>query len=360
MRLSRILLASAAVLSFSSFAVAADAIMGDYEEEAPVALGTPVSDVGVCEVVGYGYFNIPGSGTCLKIGGAVEANYGYLNHKQKGSGNTLKQSGSAYGIQARIDFDTHSDTEFGALASKLRAGVRYDYSDYLFQSNNDDFGLELAYIKYGPAYVGYKETLANLQYGYGELFNMETYLGSSNSLTAGIMFDELGGGYYVGVGVEDARRGQFMSSAAFEKRLTPDLVGRVGIANQPWGSTDLSVVYSKEAEHFSIKSTTDYNVIDGVQLRMTGAYFDAEGDRAYLISGGVKYDFAENISGYAGLGYGDVKKGANGYLANAGLVFTPAEGFDITGELGYARVKDNAPGVKNDAYSGILKFVRSW
>ncbi len=63
MKIKSLLIGSAALMTASSGAYAADAIvMADPE---------PVEYVRVCDVYGPGFFYIPGTETCLKIGGYV-------------------------------------------------------------------------------------------------------------------------------------------------------------------------------------------------------------------------------------------------------------------------------------------------
>jgi len=66
---SQLLLGGVAGLAFASGAMAADL---------PVRKAAPVEYVRVCSVHGAGFFYIPGSDTCIKIGGRVRAEYRYL------------------------------------------------------------------------------------------------------------------------------------------------------------------------------------------------------------------------------------------------------------------------------------------
>ncbi|MBX9651552.1 MAG: porin [Xanthobacteraceae bacterium] len=45
---------------------------------------SPVEYVKVCNVYGSGFFYIPGSNTCLKVGGRVRFEYGYSQFKHQG------------------------------------------------------------------------------------------------------------------------------------------------------------------------------------------------------------------------------------------------------------------------------------
>ncbi len=73
MKLKTLLLSSAAAFAFVGAAQAAD-----------LSVAEPVEYVKVCDAFGAGYWYIPGSDTCLKIGGFVRENINF--HDVKGVG----------------------------------------------------------------------------------------------------------------------------------------------------------------------------------------------------------------------------------------------------------------------------------
>lgn len=106
MTIKSLLIGSAAAVVAASSAQAADAIVAADPE--------PVEYVQVCQDFGTGYFYIPGTETCLKIGGFVRAQY--LYNDINGVGNV---STSNFQTEAEIQFDAKTSTELGTLASKL-------------------------------------------------------------------------------------------------------------------------------------------------------------------------------------------------------------------------------------------------
>ncbi|MBB4015640.1 hypothetical protein GGR16_000646 [Chelatococcus caeni] len=66
---SQLLLGGVAGLALAGGAKAADL---------PMTKAAPVEYVRICSVHGAGFFYIPGSDTCIKIGGRVRAEYRYL------------------------------------------------------------------------------------------------------------------------------------------------------------------------------------------------------------------------------------------------------------------------------------------
>lgn len=105
MTLKTLLLGSAAAFSIVSGAQAADAIVAAAPE--------PMEYVKVCDAFGAGYFYIPGSETCLKIGGMARYQVGFS--KVPGSDTTWNQK-----TRARIEFTAKNDSELGTVSSFFR------------------------------------------------------------------------------------------------------------------------------------------------------------------------------------------------------------------------------------------------
>ena len=79
-----LLLGSAAVLTVAAGAQAADL---------PSRKAAPVEYVKICDAYGAGFFYIPGTDTCLRLGGYVRAEYDYTpGHKHHQRGRTGAQS----------------------------------------------------------------------------------------------------------------------------------------------------------------------------------------------------------------------------------------------------------------------------
>jgi hypothetical protein len=162
MNIKSLLLGSAAALAAVSGAQAADAIVAAEPE--------PMEYVRVCDAFGTGYFYIPGTETCLKIGGYVRVQVdGRSDFDLTGA-----QGGYRTNTRGQIAVEAKNDTEFGTLSSKvtLRAntnvsnsysvtvptetapGVIEDVTYSVSQANND-FYLEETYLQLGGLRVGY-------------------------------------------------------------------------------------------------------------------------------------------------------------------------------------------------------------
>lgn len=336
----------------ASTAMAADVV--EFEPEAavaPQAIVTPASGgVAICDTMGVGFFNIPGTDTCMRIGGEVEVSFGYLSLID----GLLYED--AYGnVQARMDIDALSESELGLIGGHIRISALGNYFQGPFPTRGD-IGVEHAYLSVGPAYAGFKETLFNKNVAYGDMFSVDAYgdrFGfGSNAYTIGAMVDNIGGGFYAGAALESFERSKWIDSIS--DAGNPDIIARVGLAGQTWGGTDLSVAYSDEADSWLVKSTTDLDVLDATQARLTVAYFDASGSDAWLLAAGVKHGFTDKIDGFAGLGYVINSDIDDPIMANIGVEYTPIENLDVIGEFGYGDL------VGTSNYVGKVKVVKSW
>jgi opacity protein-like surface antigen len=135
MNIKSLLLGSAAALAAVSGARAADAVMAEPEA---------VEYVRVCDAYGAGYFYIPGTETCLKIGGYVRYQIDYVD----GDNGWVKLA------RAQLEFTAKSDTELGTLTSFID-----------MRANNIDaptkgaFGAQEAWISLGGLKMGFTDTL---------------------------------------------------------------------------------------------------------------------------------------------------------------------------------------------------------
>ena len=98
MNIKSLLLGSAAALAAVSGAHAADAIVAAEPE--------PLEYVRICDAYGAGYFYIPGTETCLKIGGKVRTEGEWYDAYNRDS-----KVGTLWHTRAELNVDTATDTE---------------------------------------------------------------------------------------------------------------------------------------------------------------------------------------------------------------------------------------------------------
>ncbi len=117
----RMLLGSAATLTAIASAQAADL---------PVK-AKPVEYVKVCSLYGEGFYYIPGSDICLKVGGYVQADYGWNSagngqpHYNAGNSGAQDRSTSPYSSRhrAHFNFDSRTQTAYGTLRTYVAVHI---------------------------------------------------------------------------------------------------------------------------------------------------------------------------------------------------------------------------------------------
>ncbi|MBB3019548.1 hypothetical protein FHR70_002613 [Microvirga lupini] len=94
------------------------AVAGAQAADLPVAKAAAVEYVRVCSTHGAGFFYIPGTETCLRVGGRVRAEYSYLEPTTRAS-NSI-----GFLARGRVQLDARTATAYGLL----RAFVRMEMS----------------------------------------------------------------------------------------------------------------------------------------------------------------------------------------------------------------------------------------
>ncbi|MBO3759603.1 porin [Ciceribacter sp. L1K23] len=171
MNIKSLLIGSAAALAVVSGAQAADAIVAAEPE--------PMEYVRVCDAFGTGYFYIPGTETCLKIGGYVRTQIDFRGE------NDFLDSGYRTNSRAYLEFDAKSDSELGTVGAyvALEADSR---------SNGTNAFIDTAVITVGGLEVGYFYNF------WDEGLNGETDMFDGGPLSSVGAAGVLPGGDYVG------------------------------------------------------------------------------------------------------------------------------------------------------------------
>jgi hypothetical protein len=344
------LLGSSAMIFAVSTAHAADATV------AAVDAPQPGNYVQVCDAYGSGFFFIPGTETCLKIGGEVSFSAGYDSFQKKGFA----------GADARVSLETKQDSELGTIGSKITFASKANFDAYYLGlepvRTND---IQEAYITVGPAFVGYKDTLFNTDILYGDFGLNDRF----NSTSVGFLQKGLMGGYYAGLSLESYRRGEgFLNeNTVYTDDYYPDVIARGGL-EADWGTADVSAAYSDYYKTWVVKATGDVKASDAIDLRLTAAYGGIDADSVFvptsgfsgsevngwLVGGSAKYKYSDMFSVFAGAGYADAEHMQSVWAANGGVTVTPAANLDVTGQVTYI------DGGKDDDFNTKLIISRKF
>ncbi|MBZ9905402.1 porin [Mesorhizobium sp. BR115XR7A] len=393
MNIKSLLLGSAAALLAVSGARAADAVV--------VAEPEPAEYVKICDVYGAGYFYIPGTETCLRIGGYIRYDIGVgdvgsfdgatsADHEDGGSNDTFYK-------HARFALKTWTgqETELGTLKT-------YTETRFNFQNNNRDAGalvdpdgtgplpavnalnpadngtvsLNFAWIQLGGLRVGKDESAFDTFIGYAGNVIQDTLIpyGGFDTNVVQYYFDA-GNGFSAVVSLEEGSGSDTIDS------YVPHVVGGVKWT-QGWGAVTGVIAYDSNYEEVSGKVRLDVNATDQISLFIMGGYGSDDnltdttwavpaGGRGFYkpwsgnwaVWGGGTYKFNEKTSFNLQASYDEGKN--IGIAANVAYDIVP--GFTITAEVDYSHLGDdsvsNWTGISagdDDAIGGMLRFQRSF
>ncbi|MFS8049224.1 porin [Rhizobium sp. BR 314] len=364
MKFTKLLLSSAAVLGVVSSAHAADAIVAAEPE--------PLEYVRICDAYGAGYFFIPGTETCLKVGGLVRTEGKWYNAYNPGPGGNY---GTLWHTRAQLSVETANDTEYGPL--KTNTIYRWDWQD----GGATTPKLVWANISLGGFTVGKKDSQYNLFTGYaGDVMNDDVIYDGPYELNQLTYNYDAGNGFTAVVSLEDSNSGAdtttyggaWVQSKA--DHYAPNLVAGVGYKASGFG---FKVVggYDSIVEEGAVKARIDadfgaftaflmggYNT-DGSKLNQyAGSNLNASacpaghGDLCgwgdWAVWGGVGVPINEKLKWNVQLAYTDSKI----FEATTNLKFTPVKGFLVEPEVTYT----NFDSVNQDQWAGILRFQRSF
>ncbi len=119
-----LLLGSAAALAAAAGAQAADL---------PMRKAAPVEYVRVCTAYGAGFFYIPGTDTCIRVGGRARFEYQYTQQRAG------RQSNSGYRGLGRLQVDARTQTPYGTLRAFVRFEIASRTGGYLKSGTSERY-----------------------------------------------------------------------------------------------------------------------------------------------------------------------------------------------------------------------------
>ncbi|RWO37829.1 MAG: porin [Mesorhizobium sp.] len=395
MNIKSLLLGSAAALIAVSGARAADAVT--------VAEPEPAEYVKICDVYGAGYFYIPGTETCMRIGGYVRYDIGVgdagsfdgVNHVPDSMG---EGDHSTYWKNARFNLKTwtNQETELGALETytETRFNFGNSYGDYAnqattndsrnnWQARNTGITLNFAWIQLGglrvgkddPAFdtfIGYAGNVINdtiVPYG-GFDSNVVQYYFDLGSGLSGVVSLEEGSGSAGPTGIPPFT---YVSSGYDTiDSYVPHVVGGLKYT-QGWGAITGVAAYDSTFEEYAGKVRLDVNVSSALSLFLMAGYgTDKNIDRNFYkqwggnwaVWGGGTYEFNEKTSFNLQVSADDDKN--YGVAANVAydvlpaLTVTAEVDYNHDGKFGQIDNRNWVGATKENSVGGLLRFQRSF
>jgi Porin subfamily len=269
------------------------AVAGAQAADLPSRKAAPVEYVRICDAFGTGYFYIPGTDSCLRIGGRIRAEYRWQNKAatysipagaaffdRAGVALGAGSLGAAYSgtflvnpsklqdqtgmrTRGRIEADVRTQTAWGTLRTFFRFEIDYNTGSYVNKSGslaNNGTGdtnfnpyTDKGFIQFAGITAGRAQSMFDF---YADNYGYQDIRGSDASVNLLAYTATFGGGFSATISIEDstARRagvlgnfnvpgvglnGGAYTGAAYNGQSWPDLVAALRV-DQPWGAAQLS------------------------------------------------------------------------------------------------------------------------
>lgn len=273
------------------------AVAGAQAADLPSRKAAPVEYVRVCTAYGAGFFYIPGTDTCLRVGGRVRAEMGFAERWSRGA--------DGYGTRSygRVQLDARTQTAFGTLRAFIRQDIysrsgfiRYgQYYGTTLGADQNQSAMDKAFIQFGPITAGKAQSFFDF---YASDLGFAGVINSDHSPNLFAYTATFGGGFSATLSLEDpttgVRRGA-IGNLTREGNSWPDVVASLRV-DQGWGSAQLAGVIANRGTY------------------TPGAARVSSDDVGYAIEGGVKLNLPMLAAGdYLWL-QGTYADGALGYL----------------------------------------------
>ena len=369
----------------------------------------PVDYVRVCDAYGSGFYYLPGTDTCLRVGGRVRADYAYFYSDDatggpgaNGEGDTRFQTRAYYRLDAR------TQTDYGLLRTFINV-----FAEFRNSSSDRRVVADQAFVQWGGITAGRAITFFHSTWGGG--YDLGAFAEAPDTfLRVGVLAytHDLGNGVSATISLEDT--GLAGGEADTNDGGTPDIVGAIRV-KQGWGKADLAFVAEYTNGASTAGTVTDSNgntiagrtvytpdddeynwgVQGGIELKVPVAgandklgvqvaYFDGATRRnpadEYFPFGTINFNsetetlhvvaafqhfFAPDVSFALTGSYSDVDNetaglnDAEAYALVGTLGWTPVSGLYVGGEVVYNHIDEDNVG-DFDGWSGLFRVQRSF
>ena len=302
------------------------AVAGAHAADLPSRKSDPVEYVRVCSAYGAGFFYIPGTDTCLRVGGRVRAEYAV--------GTRFGDYQDAYGTRARgrLNIDARTATAYGTLRTFFRyeltnnsgiynqptgiggfnTGIVVPGNARNTSSTGSSPNLDLAFVQFGPITAGRAQSFFDF---YANDYNFASTRTSDTRLNLLAYTATFGSGFSATISAEDRVSGTsnrelpgvtfnptngVFGTAVVQGQDFPDLVGSLRV-DQGWGSAQLSGAVGQRKYAVGNALVAGLAPVDGDEM-------------VWAIQGGVKINLPMLAAGDNIILQAAYADGALGYL----------------------------------------------
>jgi len=339
------------------------AIGGAQAADLPVK-AKAVEYVKVCSLYGAGFYYIPGTDTCIKIGGYLRVDtsfnasavYGTPQFGGAGLSNTRSKDYFVGRVRANLNMDTRTATEYGVLRTYMSS--QFQWSDNADSIAGGNMEVDYVFIQFAGFQFGKAVSMFDTQWVLAQPTISSGFTGGSDDKT-GIpqlaYTASFGNGVSASISAETPRpyrRGGVYSTAdSFTASvpgvtaptdrsagdMMPDFVANLRL-DQAWGSLHFAgavhqVAMQYNTPDYSTSGSQDdkygYAFIGGFELKNlpTGAGDSLRGDITYA-KGASRYVFG-GTSNVSGSGFGIVNGNGIAFGNYTDAVYNPRTGLDL-------------------------------
>lgn len=358
----------------------------------------PVDYVRVCDAYGSGYYFLPGTDTCLRVGGRVRVDY-RINEEDDDD----DDYGLDFRTRAYVRLDARTETDFGTLRTAISVFLQAQDG---VQSTN----LEYGFVQWAGFTFGRTVTFFNSTWGGGYEFGSANGVPDSyNEVNVAAYTFDVGNGVSASISLEDNGN----ASTVTTDEDIPNIVGKIRI-NQSWGNADFGVVANhlgnipsangtvnaagvaqpgtlaqdRDEWGFAVNAAFELNVpvagandrigvyglytndvddniaiVDGF-AGVGGANVEDGAHESYFIGAGFIHFFSSEVSLAITGGYGDIDNDTaedfDAYAVYGTLAWTPVSGLVFGAEVGYTSVDFDGATQDVDSWEGLLRVQRSF
>ena len=347
MSIRSLLIGSAAALAAVTGAQAADAVV--------VADPEPVEYVRVCDVYGAGYFYIPGTETCLRIGGYVRYQAAGGDLWAISKNDHYGDTDDTYSQYSRLSLQTWtgSETELGTLSTFTE--TRFNWTP----ENGTDVSLNFAWVQLGGFRVGKDESAYSVFLNYAGNVIADDIIPYGPFDTNLISYTFSGGnGFSAIISLESGTSDSYGHDYDIVDYM-PHVVAGAKFT-QGWGGVGVVAGYDSIHETWSAMARLDVNATDTISAFLMFGYGDDDDFNFYkpwagewAVFGGGTAKVSEKASVNLQLSYDDAEE----FGAALNVAYELVPGFTITPEVNYYDSGNNGNG---DAWGGIVRFQRNF
>jgi len=352
MKLKTLLLGSAAAFAVVGGAQAAD-----------LSIAEPVDYVRVCDAFGVGYWYIPGTDTCIKIGGKVEFIVNFHSLSNLISGSTHSSTWN-FVTEIGLNFTAKSMTEYGELIGYVALQSKYD-NNATGTNNSTPVTLDGAWLSLGPVLFGHTGSIQNIDGGYSD-----NAWRPDNSVDQ-IRLSWAMSGFGIMLGIEDPR--DRWGTSLSTTYTMPDIVAAITASQATWdGKLTAGWAQIGTGGVYGVAGSLTFKldaIAPGDALRIAGAFgtgvpflgmpggIGVNGNTMWTAFASFQHYFSPTVSAaLTGTYAADSTAGTSAWGIGANLVWAPVTGFSTKLQGTYVVNPSTATGV----WAAKVAVKREW